>query len=510
MIRRTIYIVFLLMLSTQLGCKKFLDVPALDRLSGNAFFKSVKDVEDNMWDIYGLFRDVTGSCPMFAAAGEVRGGMLGYSPQKNDGNDRSFVEYIAQNQLIPVIYTPAGKDFWNIFALGRMSDWKPFYRVIQACNILQYEITRRSIPDLSEEAIKKFKAEASFMRAMSYFMMVRIWGDVPYYTDAYHEAPLPREKMVTVMNKCIEDVKASMDALPWTFNDPAFRGARASKGAAIALVMEMCMWNAGFDKANAQQYYTETAKLGGDLVNSGAYDLLPIEESFTIFKGRSRESLFDIVISSNYGETLTEKWNDLSELVVHYPYKRPASNHQYSFTYFRADYLRRLYPPGIPDSRIQMWFDSQMYANDGTFMFLKYNSVYEQGNDDVNVDNNLIILRYAGAILLRAEALAEIAGGDAEAINMLNMIRKRANTGIYQGTGGPLLKEAIFTERAKELMMEGHYYFDLVRTGRVTNQQWCYYPLTQAQFDNGGWTWPISTNALNNNPYMQLNNYWLR
>jgi hypothetical protein len=506
---RRIYITALLVLITQSGCKKFLNVQPLDRLSGNAFFKSEKDVEDNMWDIYGLFRDVVGSCPMYAVAGEVRAGMLPSSPQKNDGNDRSFVDNAAKNDLLPLIYTPSGKDFWNIFALNNLADWKPYYRVIQACNILQYEIARRNIPDLSADKVKEYQAEASFMRAMAYFTMVRLWGDVPYYTDAYHETPLPREKMVTVMNNCIADLTAALDPLPWTFTDPAFRGARASKGAAIALIMEMNMWTAGFDKANARALYASTAKLGEELINSGAYQLLPIDQSFTIFKGRSLESLFDIVISSNYNETLSQKWNDLSELVVHYPYKRPAYNHQYSFTYFRAEFLRRLYPTGVPDARTEMWFDSQMYANDGTFLFLKYNSVFEQGNDDVNVDNNLIVLRYAGAILLRAEALAEI-GEDAEAIRMMNLIRDRAKTTLYQGPGGPALKEAIFTERTKELMMEGHYYFDLVRTGRVMNQQWCYYPLTQAQFDNGAWTWPINSNALDNNPYMQLNNYWLR
>jgi hypothetical protein len=506
---RRLYITALIMLISQSGCKKFLNVQPLDKLSGNAFFKSAKDVEDNMWDIYGLFRDVTGSCPMLAVAGEVRGGMLPSSPQKNDDADRSFVDYVAKNDLLPVIYTPSGKDFWNIFALANLADWKPFYRVIQACNILQYEIGRRSIPDLSADAVKEYQAEASFMRAMSYFMMVRLWGDVPYYTDAYHESPLPREKMVTVMNNCIADLTAALDVLPWTFTDPAFRGARASRGAAIALIMEMNMWTAGFDKSNARNLYASTAKLGEELMNSGAYQLLPIDQSFTIFKGRSLESLFDIVISSNYNETLSQKWNDLSELVVHYPYKRPAYNHQYSFTYFRAEFLRRLYPSGVPDARTEMWFDSQMFANDGTFLFLKYNSVFEQGNDDVNVDNNLIILRYAGAILLRAEALAEI-GEDAEAIRIMNIIRDRAKTTLYQGPGGPALKDAIFAERTKELMMEGHYYFDLVRTGRVMNQQWCYYPLTQAQFDNGGWTWPINGAALDNNPFMQLNNYWLR
>lgn len=511
MFRRSLYITLLLSLISLPGCKKFLDVQPLDRLSGNAFFQNEEDVIQNVWDIYGLFRDATGSCPLFSAAGEMRGGMLAYSlpPTNADGSDRSFVNNIAQNDLLNVVNTPGGKDFWNTFTLWRLSEWKPYYRIIQACNILHYELTRREIPGMTAEMIRKYQAEAVFMRCLTYFIMVRVWGDACYYTDAYHEDPLPREKMTVVVNKCIEELNKVKDDLPWTFTDPAYRGARASKGASLALLMELNLWNAGFDKANAQQYYTATVKAGKELIESNAYALLPIEESFTIFKGRSAESLFDIVINSNYGETLGEKWNDLSEFVVHWPYKRPANGHQYSFCYIRAEHLRRLYPSGVPDARTQMWFDAQMFSNDGNFMFLKYSSIFEQGNADVNVDNDLIVLRYAGSILSYAEALA-YTNNETEAIRMLNLIRGRAKTVLYQGGGGELLKEAIFTERTKELMMEGWYYFDLVRTGRVLNSQWCFYPLTQSQFENGGWTWPLNRNVLDNNPYMQLNNYWLR
>jgi hypothetical protein len=508
MFRRIKYIALIFLLTTPLGCKKFLDVKPLDRLSGNTFFQTRQDVESNLWDIYGLFRDAAGSCPLFACAGEMRAGMMEMSPQKNDGNDRSFVVNIAKNDLMNVVNTPGGKDFWNIFKLRNLSDWKPYFRIVQASNILIYELGHRKISDITSDDIKRYQAEAVFMRCLTYFIMVRMWGDVPYYTDAYHDAPLAREKMVTVMNNCIDELTKVKDNLAWTFADPAYRGARASKGAALALIMEMSMWNAGFDKANATRYYTQTAQAGDDLVKSGAYELLPIDQSFTIFKGRSKESLFDIVINSNYGETLGDKWNDLSEFVVHYPYKRPAWNHQYSFTYIRADFLRRLYTDG-QDARASTWFDSQMYANDGTFCFLKYSSIFEQGDNDTNVDNDLILLRYAGAILLRAEALVGLNRG-AEAKTMLNMIRTRAKATLYQGADGEPLRQAIYMESAKELMMEGHYYFDLVRTGRVTNPQWCYYPLTQAQFDNGGWTWPLNSGVLNNNPNMQLNNYWSR
>ena len=118
------------------------------------------------------------------------------------------------------------------------------------------------------------------------------------------------------------------------------------------------------------------------------------------------------------------------------------------------------------------------------------------------------MFRYAEAILLRAEALAEL-GQDGEAKKMLNIVRTRAEAPPYIGSGGQNLKDFIFMERSRELVGEGHHFFDLVRTRRILNYLWTYNPITLDQFNRGGWTWPISSNALNNNPYMVLNMYWI-
>jgi hypothetical protein len=237
---------------------------------------------------------------------------------------------------------------------------------------------------------------------------------------------------------------------------------------------------------------------------------LPIDQFHTIFQGRTKEILFEFAQNSNYGEIIM--YQTFPDMVLHFPYKRPASSHQYSFTYFRSSFLHMLYPDQS-DARIQYWFDQDMYADDGNFQFLKFTNIYAISDlEDVNPDGDIIIFRYAGAILLRAEALADLGGAanETEAIKMLNMVRDRAQAIRYNGAGGKILQDAIFAERAKELMGEGHYYFDLVRTGRVMDPTWDYYPLTQAQFNERAWTWPLTPSVQDQNPYVQLNTYWLQ
>jgi hypothetical protein len=312
--------------------------------------------------------------------------------------------------------------------------------------------------------------------------------------------------MVTVMNKTIEDLTKYKEYLPWTYTDPALKGVRATRGSIIALLMNMNMWNAGFDKGNAEKYYDETATLGKELIASHAYRLLPLTEWSAVVKGRSDESLFEFYRSVNYGDN-NSLVGPISDMFLHYPYKRPEYTHRVSFAYFRAEYLQKLYL-GNADGRTTAWFDENIYADNGKFMLLKFaQNAYASGDELDNPDNTFMIFRYAGEILLCAEALAEL-GRDNEAIELVNMVRDRAHAGLYAGGGGQDLKDFIFLERSRELMGEGHHYFDLVRTRRILSSTWSYNVLTLDKFNRGAWTWPISRSALDNNPYMTLNDYW--
>src|SRR5690625_3851728 len=212
---------------------------------------------------------------------------------------------IPQNDLLTLVNQQNNLNL-NLFKWYNLTKWKGFYQVIQSANNLYFELTRKPIEDLSSKDIKRYQGEAVFLRCITYFLMIRIWGDVPYYTDAYHEDRLPRLDMVKVANNCLKDLAKVKDNIQWTYTDPEYIGERATRGAVIALMMNLDMWNAGFDKENAVEYEKQAAELGKELVydNEGAYDLLPIKDFHKIFKGRTKESLFEIGQNSNYGELI--------------------------------------------------------------------------------------------------------------------------------------------------------------------------------------------------------------
>lgn len=505
-----LYILLLVVCIPHSACKKFLDVKPLDKLSGNVFWQSQSDVESFTSDQYASLRNKLTSTSFIPATGELRSGYILPATVNNSNsaaekNIRLVYTQFAANNLKTNTGVLSSTQAWNGINFASITKWYEFYSVIQGANIL-HERLNNGVPGLSDTDKNRYQAEAVFLRCLTYFFMVRLYGDVPYYTKAYQQDPLPRENAVSVINQCIADLKANFNNLPLVYPDPALRAVRATRGAALDLLMNMNMWNAGFDSNHKLQYCQETADLGNELIGSNVYQLLPLDNFSEVMKGRSTEGIFEFNQSINY-EPAPNFRAFFGDMMLKYPNKNAGSDNSSSHAYFRADYLLRLYPTGTTDKRKDLWFDNSMLSQDGNFQLLKFkgNLASTQGNPEWG----LIIFRYAEAILLRAEALAELGGAqDAEAIKMLNMVRRRAGAPEYIGIGGQDLKNAIFNERCKELMGEGHMYFDLVRTGRILNPQWTLNPLSADQFARGGWTWPIDVSALYNNPYMKLNEYW--
>jgi len=468
------------------SCKKFLDVEPVDRLGSNSFWKSRSDVESAIIDCYGLLYDRLTLYPFYVLNGDIRPG------------DTFFNYY-------PVFASTAINDLSSAkmadpvrYGGHLLGDWYPFYQSIAACNIAIERLN--DITFLTDAERAKYLAEVKFVRAFVYFYISRLYGDVPLYTEAYDSSARPRTDFIEVLKFCIKELEETKESLPWQYDDPTNWGVRASKASSETLIAQCYMWMAGFDKVNANAYWAKAADAALRVKASGTFQLLPIEDFRKIFKGKTRESIFEFSIDKNYGSE--NKYASLAQWVTHDPIKNygPVAD-----GYFLLSHVTRLYPVNAIDKRRDLWFHLP-YINNTTQMFLKYSNVSDP--DLWFFEDNLIIFRYSGVLLLAAEALANL-GRDAEAIPLMNEVRNRAGSPEYSTSEGNLV-DAVFLEEQRELQGEGWRWYDLVRTGRVMDPNQCNNFLTPEQFAQGAWTWPIDPKARINNPYITLNQYWVK
>ena len=388
--------------------------------------------------------------------------------------------------------------------------WKEWYDIIAASNILYFEVDKVPASSLSDVDRKRYKAEAVFLRNLSYMFICKLFGDAIYYTDAYHSSPLARTPQVQVMRKCIADMNAAKADLPTFYNDASSNGFRPTKASAVALLMHLNMWASAWDTGNKTTYYEAVKTLSTELDTYSNYKLLTItpENTMKIFKGRSSENLFGILQDFNYGEGFSLPAG-FSYYFSHYPYQGNINKTSSSITYLR-DYITKLYPPGTSDARVTAWFENYDSGN-GNFQFKKFANVYSTGSGpsiSVTSDDSAIIFRLPDCYLLTAEALAEL-GDEGGARDFANRVRVAANASLIVKDGQDL-KDEIYRERCRELIGEGQFFFDLVRTKRVINGDYTRSPMSVADLNAGAWTWPLIITAAEHsaNPNLIGNNFW--
>lgn len=482
-----------------------LDVKSEDKLPGDEFWinGNAANVEGFLMSAYfNLRKAVMGNGAFLTASGDMRCASI---KPYNNNNEGRRVEYLAGNSMNELRQSPDTP-------FGETTKWKPFYDVIQTANILVKEIDQVSA--LTEEQYRMFKAEAIFLRNLAYFFMVRAFGDVPYYTIAYNSASLPRTNMVTVLQNCLEDLRSGAlgnnpddSFLPWTYSSNAKKGVRASRGSVIALMMHINLWLAQFDDQNKISYYQNVVALGEQLEqNNGAYELLEMSRISNVFKGGSNEGLFEIAQNINSSNEVFSSLAIFSNNVA-YRHKGLGERPMY---YYDGDYIEKIFPFMEDDLRKTYWFDENMYSasNVNPTEITKFLNIDYYGDNKVTSNSgNQIVFRYAGALLLYAEALAVLGADDTKANELLNRIRRRAGAEEVFSSGKEL-QDAIFWERQRELIGEGHSFYDLVRTGKVSNITYCAHPIRRTDFNVGAWTWPLHRDALKNNTNIQLNLYW--
>lgn len=343
-----------------------------------------------------------------------------------------------------------------------------------APGILRANMVIENVPGMaiSQSLKDRIVGEAKFLRALYYFTLVRLFGDVPLTTKALTAADdltPARTSKNEIYALIVQDLTEATNLLPVK---EAYSGAdvgRASKGAALGLLAKVYLTLGEYQKV--VDLCQQVRALGYSLNEQYADNFNPLTEN-------SKESLFEVQYS---GKTSYSFWNNENQaswvstftgprnsnfVAGGYGWNQPTQ--EFVSSYESGDKRKDatiLYEGGPA-------FDGQQYK--ASFSTTGYNLrkflVPKSISPDYDTNPaNFPVLRYADVLLMEAEALNEL-GRTAEAQlpasdpkATLNKVRARAGLPNVTGLNQESLRAKILQERRMELAFEGHWWFDLIR-----------------------------------------------
>lgn len=439
----------------------FLDKPVLARVDESNFLETAQDAIPATNAVYNTLRIWfyhSGGFPIFDIMSDdaVKGSNPG------DG--------IAIRAFDDFSFTPNQAEVLNFYST--------LYQGIRRANTVIERVP--ALTDLDPELRERLVAEARFLRGLFYFDLVRSYGDVPLITTTTPPVRIERTASEQIYQQVIlPDLQYAAQVLPERSDyAPADLG-RATRGAAKALLARVHLFRNEFSQV--EQYALE-------VIQSGEYSLEPdFADAFSVAGEFGQESIFEI-------GALPEGSLDLG-------------GNQYANTQGVRGSPNRGWGFNRPSYDLITFFGEEDPRRDATIIFLgdtlngtvirgdtstpdttytdqtrtqiaqieTYNQkTYTPGTTaEESWGHNRRLIRYADVLLMAAEALNEN-GKPQDALLYLNMVRQRARgdnpdllpdiTTTDQGE----LRQAIYEERRAELALEGHRFFDLVRTGRAS------------------------------------------
>lgn len=458
-------LVALVMIAMLGSCKKVLDIEPEYELDGSQRFNNLDDYEFALVGVYRLFQ----STSYYGSTDGRSNAFVGLPDMLTDnvnetaeslGNERVFSRWAYSEDEDQIERT-----------------WLAAYRIISQANLVLKGIDNFSGEDAGR--VNRIKGQALAIRALVHFDVLRYWVDdydrnsgdpgIPYITTYDYEQKPARGTVKQSYDAIEADLKTARVLLSNTDRDVNEGDTRAYMDVhgANAVLARMYLYSNQMDSA---------IKYSTLVINE--FPLADWDEFQDIWKDASNaEVVWALVFDAGQGE--------------------PASNIYFPST-DRSSYrpnqtLVASYDP-VNDTR----FESYFQVISGRRVLSKY-LAKEAQTSNPDGTTNFKALRVAEMYLIRAEAYAR-SGNDAAGVADLNELRSARIIGyIPVALAGQALLDAIAFERRKELIAEGHRWFDLKRTTRTVNRANCTSFCT-LDANSRSWTWPIPQPEIDANP----------
>lgn len=401
--------------------------------------------------------------------------------------------------------------------------WGWLFGGVNTCNRLIFQFTTLKDEGKVDAALAdKFIAELRVLRAMYYLFLIDTFGNVPL-VDRYDvpEGFLPPTETRANVYAFVETELNEAVPLLDKKNDQTTYG-RMNYYAGKAIQAKLYL-NAGVYTGTAQWAKAQAAC--DEIINSG---LFALEGNYRNNFITNNQSSKEFILAVPFDEVFAQGFN-LAQMTLHYgsqatynlkeqPWNGYCSLQEFYEKHDANDprQINFIKGPQFAADGITPIIDAGAEANDPDGPQLNFTpeinehfpgalrqagvriGKYEfKSGATANLSNDMPIFRYADVLLMKAECLYRLNGGnDAAALGLVNQIRKR----VSQPDFATITDQNLLDERGRELFYEGWRRQDLIRFGVYGNP---------TEFmpgsDANKILWPIPTSQLNVNPNLDQN-----
>lgn len=366
------------------------------------------------------------------------------------------------------------------------SAWEWGYAGVGDCNRILNLLGKSEEGPLKELFLKEIRT----MRALYYFYLMDMFGNVPITSFGTKESPkqATRAQVFSYIEKELLEVAEGLSAPPTVTQE--FYG-RPTKWMAYALLQKLYI--------NAQHYigkpmYAESLIYADKIMTGSSLGLVDDYNSlFAVNNGPNKETIFAAIYDANYsGGNAMTRFTLHSTLRAKYNLPFSPSNAMCTLPEFYSTF-------NIPgDIRNNTWLAGKQFLADGTTrimngsaqldftpeIILTNTETMDVGPElngisrgvrsikfypDPNINtttrfqnNDMPVFRLADVYLLKAEALLRSNGSADEALKLVNKVRLRSKAGELMA----ITLDGILEERGRELAWEGWRRNDLIRFGK--------------------------------------------
>ncbi|MGP1993175.1 RagB/SusD family nutrient uptake outer membrane protein [Zobellia laminariae] len=446
------------------SCDDFLEEDLRDQITPDAFFTNDKEAELAVNGVYRLLQD------------------------NNVYRQRGLDNYYTSGADIQAANRDVNSSIHNYLIQEGTADgngtWIQLYKVVN--NTTEFISNIEGNESLTQQARDNRLGELLFLRALAYYHLTNLWGDVPFYTEqlpVLERSVLGRTPKAEIRSAMKEDLARAFDLLPSAYSGNDL--GRASKWAAATLKAKYHLFDQEWALAKAECDV---------VIDGGAHRLLDnyadVFDQSDPSNQYNDEHIYVVDFEADYDGLFTTRTDDYNPRIRDEPAGRNNDTIVDGVSGTKVDIFQGLlrdqaedmtgygWSVPLPEFALQENWQEGDLRYDATIVteYLGWKLAFPYFRKNWNLDQenslrgnhpeNYIVFRLADVYLMAAEAENEL-NGPGGAYFYVNKVRERAFEPDQPWTGMSKeeFREAIYDERKFELSAEGHRRMDLIRWG---------------------------------------------